>query len=246
MAQRIKGILFDLGETLLDFGKVDVVGKFEAGARLAYQYLKGLGQPLPPFARFHRRQLWAIRWNYFKSRFTKREFNALEVMGRLSIHMGHQLSQDQTLELAWQWYEPLSLQAHVEPGTRELLSELRQQGLTLGLVSNTFVPGPILDRHLQQENLLDLLPVRVYSCDVRFRKPDRNIFALALERSHLEAASTLFVGDSLHADVDGSNHMGMISVLKDPAGRHGHGGIRPRHIIRNLQELREIVRGYNS
>jgi putative hydrolase of the HAD superfamily len=246
MQHKINGILFDLGDTLLDFGKVDVLGMFEAGARLAYEYLQSLGQPLPSFAKYHRRQLWAIRWNFFKSRFTRREFNSLEVLGKLGIHMGHRLTPDQTQELAWQWYMPLSRQAKVEEGTRALLEGFRDAGLKLGLVSNTFLPGTVLDRHLAAENLLDLLPVRVYSCDVLFRKPNPNIFAAALSRTGLSAASTLFVGDSPTADIEGANRAGLISVLKDPTDRHRTHSAHPRHRIRRLAELRDIVREYND
>ncbi len=243
---RIEGILFDLGDTLLDFGKVDVPNKFEAGARRAYEYLLSLGQPLPPFDKYLRRQLWAIRWNYFKSRLTRREFNALDVLGRLGFRMGHSLSEAQTLELAWLWYEPLSRQAKVEDGAKVLLQEFQRGGLTLGVVSNTFVPGQVLDRHLSREGLLELLPIRIYSCDVGYRKPSTGIFRIALERAGLQADSTMFVGDSPHADIEGANRCGLISVLKDPAGRHKGAGPAPTHRIRQLGELREIIRQYNG
>ena len=54
---RVKGILFDLGNTLLDFGRVDILRLFKDGAQQAYSYLKELDQPLPPFRKFHQRQL---------------------------------------------------------------------------------------------------------------------------------------------------------------------------------------------
>jgi HAD superfamily hydrolase (TIGR01549 family) len=246
MAETIRGILFDLGDTILDFGSVDVLGKFEAGAHLAYDFLAELGMRLPSFAAFYRRQLWAFRWNYFKSHFTGREFNTLDILGQLGLRMGHDLSAEQMLELAWKWYEPLSRQASVEEGARPLLQGFAAAGLKLGVISNTFVPGVILDRHLAAENLLDLLPVRIYSCDVVWRKPNPNIFQLALERAGLTAPQTLFVGDSLQADIDGANKVGMISVLKDPPRRHRHSSIRPRYHITRLGDLREIIRQHNA
>lgn len=246
MANRIDGILFDLGDTLLDFGKLDITGLFEAGAKVTYEYLQQLGQPLPSFSKYHRRQLWAIRWNYFKSRFTRREFNALELLGRLGGRMGHTLTPSQTLELAWLWYQPLSQCATVEPGVRELLEAFRRQGLTMGLVSNTFVPGEVLDRHLERVGLLDLLPLRVYSSDVGYRKPHPNIFQLALERAHLDAGKTLFIGDSPLADIQGANNAGMISVLKDPTGKNAQAKTKPTHRIASLSELPRIIAQYNT
>ncbi|MCL2701145.1 MAG: HAD family hydrolase [Phycisphaerae bacterium] len=241
---RLRGILFDLGDTLLDFGKVDVFGLFEQGAALGYDYLKSIRQPLTTFPKFFRKQLWAIRWSYFKSRITRREFNSLDLLGRMSTSMGHRLTNDQMLELAWKFYLPLRQQATVESGTRELLQDFRSQGLTLGLVSNTFLPPEVLDRHLQEVDLLDLLPYRVYSSQVFYRKPHPGIFSVALSQARLEAGATLFVGDSLHADIHGANRNGMTSVLKDPTGRHANSRIKPKHRIARLEELRAIVAGY--
>lgn len=246
MQRRVRGILFDLGDTLLDFGHLDVPSLFEAGAKLAYDYLKDLGHALPAFAKYHRQQLWAIRWNYFKSRFTRREFNVLEILGNLSAKMGNRISEQEAIELAWLWYRPLSQCATAEDGMHEMLAEFRDAGLKLGIISNTFVPGAILDRHLAEENLLDLLPVRVYSCNVRFRKPQREIFEIALEQSGLKASETMFVGDSIRADIHGPNDLGMISILKDPSDKHANASSGADHRIRRLAELTDIVAGYVS
>ncbi len=246
MAQRIRGILFDLGDTLVDFGHVDAPKYFEAGGRLAYAYLEQLGQPLPPFPRFYRHQLWSIRWNYFKSWVTRREFRASDLILRISRRMGQRLTNEQVLDVAWLWYEPLSRVATAEEGLQGLLEEFCQAGMTLGVVSNTFIPGEVLDRHLEQLGLLEFLPVRVYSCDVRYRKPSRKIFRIAQERGRLLAGETLFVGDNLRADVGGANRAGMISVWKAPPGVSKASGFHPRHRISTLEELKDVVARYNG
>lgn len=244
MTRRINGILFDLGDTILDFGKVDVLSLFEAGARLSYDYLANLGMHMPRFAKYFRQQLWAIRWSYLKSRFTRREFNALDVLGRLHGRMGHRLSPQQRVEVAWLWYQPLSEQATVEPGTADLLRKLQDDGLKIALVSNTFVPGEVLDRHLAREGLLDLLPIRIYSCDVRFRKPHPGIFRLALQAVGLGSDQTMFVGDSPKADIVGANKAGLVSVLKDASGKYASANTGANHRIRSLMELPAILDGY--
>jgi len=245
MVDRIKGILFDLGDTVLDFAPVDIRVMFEAGAKLAYEYLQGLDQPVPSFAKFHRKQLWAIRWSYLKSRITRREFNSLELIGRVGKSMGHNLNDEQMAHLAWLWYEPLSRCATVETGLLDLLQGFRDDGLTLGLVSNTFVPAEVLDKHLRQEGLLEFFPVRVYSCQVRYRKPSAEVFRIALERTGLEPSQALFVGDSPQADIDGANRAGLVSVLKDPKGRHDGIRIKPAYRIRQLSQLPGIVARHN-
>ncbi len=245
MAKQINGILFDLGDTLLDFGNVHIPSLFKNGAKLAYGYLKQLGHPLPAFAKYHRRQLWAIRWNYFKSRFTRREFNALDILGQLSARMGHELTHEQMLELAWLWYEPLSRCARMEEGLREMLAGFQAEGLKLGMISNTFVPGEVIDRHLRRENLLELLPVRVYSCAFHYLNPNPAIIHIAPQQGAPAASETIFVGDSPHADIKGANEAGMISVLKDPTGKYDSNSVRANHRIRAITELSRIVSQYN-
>ncbi len=44
--KKIKALLFDLGDTLLDFGKINPGEIFRQGARLSYDFLKSRGQPV--------------------------------------------------------------------------------------------------------------------------------------------------------------------------------------------------------
>lgn len=242
--ERIRAILFDLGDTLLDFGEVDLPRLFQEGGRGAYAYLRSLGGNLPDLGRYLRRHLRAIHWHEFRSRLTGREFNSLDVMDRLCRRMNLRLTREQLLEVCRQWYEPLSRQARVEAGVGEMIGEFLAAGLKIGMVSNTFIPAPVLDRHLEEVGLLRYLPVRVYSCEVGRRKPHRSIFAEALRRLDALPAETMFVGDSPSADVRGANRMGMISVLKDPTGRHERCRPLPRHTVRSLLEIRTLVASY--
>lgn len=242
----IRGILFDLGDTLLDFGPIDTQVLFARGARLAYRYLQRLGCQMRPFRAFHRRRLWTVRWHYFKSHILRREFNSLDLLVRLEKNMGRGLTAEQAEELAWRWYYPLGRCATVEDGVHEILAGFRGVGLRLGVVSNTFVPGQVLDRHLSELGLLEYLPVRIYSCDVRYRKPHSRIFQIALDRLRLAPAETMLVGDSLTADVAGARRVGMISVLKDPTGAKTHKRIRPSHRVASLKELPGVVASYGS
>ena len=203
-----------------------------------------MGKKLPPFPKYHRQQLRAIRWRYFWSRITGREFNALDIIGRLSDRMGHSLDREQVLELAWQWYRPLSQCAVVEDGAHHLLRRLKEKGLTLGMVSNTFIPGQVLDRHIKEAGLLELLPVRVYSCDAGYRKPSPKIFQIALSQAGLAACENDVRRRQPACRYTGTNKAGLTSVLKGPSDRYADSDFRPRHTIRMLSELEPIVDGY--
>ena len=246
MARKIKGILFDLGETLLHYGDFDIPHFFREGARLAYAYLQSIGQPAPPFETYYRKQFRAIKWRYALSHLTAIEFDSVKVMAHLSAKMGQRLTEAQHEELTWLWYRPLGEHATLEDGAREMLADFLADGLVLGVVSNTFVPGRLLDRHLDQVGLLDLLAHRTYSADVGKRKPRRAIFDHALARAGLAAEETIYVGDLPWNDIHGANCAGLISVLKDPAGRHARTWFKPAHRIGHITELRDVVASYDG
>lgn len=56
----------------------------------------------------------------------------------------------------------------------------------------------------------------------------------------------MFVGDSPVADIAGASRVGMVSVLKDPAGRYATGPVRADHTISRLSELPAILAGYDG
>lgn len=243
---KIEGILFDLGDTLLNFGQVDLQGLFKQGAGQAYEYLQRQGLALPSFSKYRRKHMMTVRWNVLKSTLSGREFNSKHVIEKLCRKMGFRLTQEQLIEVCWQWYAPLSRQATVETGLAEMLGSFGEAGLKLGVVSNTFIPGEVLDRHLAQENLLELLPVRIYSCDVGRRKPHRSVFSKALKIIGLPPENIMFIGDSPRADIFGANRMGMVSVLKDHHGRNGRAASQASYCIRSILELADLIARYND
>jgi len=246
MSGPIRGILFDLGDTLIDYAHISMTAAFKIGARLAYEYLEDLGRSIPPFATFHRRQLWALRWSYVRAHLSGREFNSMELMVRFAEKWGYKLNDRERLELAWRFYIPLSETATVAGGAKEVLTALAGEGLRIGLVSNTFLPAGVLDRHLDSAGLGDLIADRIYSSDVRYRKPHVRIFQIALERIGLRAGETIFVGDSPRADIFGANRAGMVTVLRGHSHRRRWMRIVPDHHLSEMAELPQIVAQYNG
>ena len=242
----IKAVLFDLGNTLLDFETSNVEPIFELGSRRVYAYLQKKGFRLPSFNNYHRRQLRRILWRVGISRLIRRDFDGLDTLRRISLSMGHKLSQAELEEMVWLWYDPLSNTARVAEELRDLLDWLIQHNLKLGIISNTFVPGIILDRHLEREGLLDYFPVRIYSCDTKFRKPSRKIFRLALAKLSCLPQEVIFVGDVPRMDIRGARRLGMIGVWKDynqPRNLRDRWMpyTTPDFTITNMQQLKDIV-----
>jgi len=243
---KIKAVLFDLGETLLHFGRIKVRRFFREGALLTYEYLKGLGQPVGGFWFYFWRNLLSVRFHYCLSKVSGRDFNTLKLLKNYGLRNGIRLNEQQWRHLAWLWYEPLSKIGQIEPGTKETLRSLKDLGLSLGILSNTFINSSTLERHLGQLEILEFFQVRVYSYEFHFRKPDTRIFRIAAERIGQTPEHILFVGDRLDNDIRPARQVGMRVVVKDAytnAGKQVPAGVRK---VRGLCELPQVIAEINA
>ena len=112
---------------------------------------------------------------------------------------------------AWERSENFDLYEDVRP----VLSELRAQGLKLGLVSN----GGREISDFVAHHRLDV------DCAVASRahgwiKPHESIFLAALDLIGVAPSDAAMVGDSVEDDVEGATALGMRAVLIDREGRY--------------------------
>ncbi len=146
-------------------------------------------------------------------------------------------------EAAWEPLRPhfyAAIDSIVSPrvGAAATLATLREQGFALGLISNTYWAADLHDRHLAEHDLLDLLPVRVYSSDWPHAKPHPSIFAAALERLKVPAAAAVYVGDRPDVDVGGAQAAGMRGILiRSPHEHTPPGAILPDAVVDELPDL---------
>jgi HAD superfamily hydrolase (TIGR01549 family) len=239
-------VLFDLGETLLNFGKIRTTKVFRQSARLTYDYLKSRGQSAGNFGWYCLRNLIAIRVRTLWADISGRDFDALSLLKRSGIKHSYKLSESQWREIGWLWYEPLSKLSHIENDIKNTLTRLRQMGLKLGILSNTFVSAGSLDRHLAMLGILDFFPYRLYSYQFEFRKPDRRIFEAASERIGEPAQNILFVGDRLDKDIQPALRSGMRTILKSAYTNAGKNVPKDVFKIDRIAELPEIIEKVNS
>ena len=239
--KKIKAVLFDFGETLLSFGKVNTTRLFRQGARLSYDFLKSKGQPVGSFEWYCWRNLIHLRIRHWLSYITRRDFDALELLKKVSTKKGVALDSEQWQHAAWLWYEPLSKIAKAEPDIAETLTTLANSGLKLGIVSNTFLNRCCLEEHLKRSGILDFFTVRVYSYEFGFRKPDARIFRAAAERIGEALENILFVGDHIKKDIKAAARIGMQAVLKVGPTNAGKKIPEGAWEINRLSELPDLV-----
>ncbi len=212
--KKIQAVVFDLGETLISFGQIKPYRLFKASAHCAYTYLKEKQQPTKSFVSFFLAHLIAIRLRHMLSTITAKDFDSLELLKKTDAKTGVKLTAEQWNRYSWCWYEPLSRYARAEPDIRQTLTKLQQAGLKLGIVSNTFINEYILDRQLELFGILEFFPMRLYSYQFDFRKPDKRIFLEAANRLNIEPQRTLYIGDRMDNDLKGALGAGMQIIIK--------------------------------
>lgn len=242
--RKIKAVFFDLGETLLTFGKVDSAKVFRESARISYDYLKSLGQPVGGYAWYCWRNFTHLRLRYWLSNLLQRDFDALGLLKQVNSRI--RCTDAQWEQLAWLWYEPLSKAAVVEKDLVKTLAALKRLGLKLGILTNTFIHSSALERHLRQLAILDFFSVKLYSYQFGYRKPDVRIFKVAAERMGERPEETIFVGDRIGNDIKPALRAGMRAVVK--AAYTNDGRAVPAGVLKIncLSELPELVKGLNA
>lgn len=239
--REIRAVLFDLGDTLLDFGKVNTTRLVLQGARSSYDFIKNQGQPVGSFAGYFVRYLVRLRIHYFLSEYTGRDFDSLALLEKVGRKEGITFSREQWEQVIWHWYEPLSELARIERNLKETLTRLKDLGLKLGIVSNTFVNRASLEKHLQKLGILDFFSIRLYSYEVGLRKPDARIFRIAAEKVGEALENILFVGDRIDKDIRPALKSGMAAALKNAYTNAGKATPAGAWRISRIAELPDLI-----
>jgi putative hydrolase of the HAD superfamily len=221
----LRAVLFDWGDTLMQFGYDPELVSAGQRAGLAAIGRGGLPEAEAITERFreHYEPLFWVPG-------TLEEIEYPGLVRELLGHFGVELSDeelDRFLEAEHEAWNPARV---LGATTHALLEALRARGLKLGVVSNAFDPGWLLHRDLERMGIAERIDFAVFSSEVGKRNPHPEIFERALEALEVEPAEGMFVGDRLFEDVGGANEVGMTSVqaLWFRADEHPEGG-EPDH-----------------
>jgi putative hydrolase of the HAD superfamily len=117
-----------------------------------------------------------------------------------------------------------------------VLTDLKERGLILGLISNVDRDITLLYQELGLPTWLQLM---VTSQDAGFSKPHPGIFQAALKQAGVKPSEAIYVGDQYQFDVVGANGAGMLGILLDRSGYAEEATDSPR--IRSLTQLAEYL-----
>lgn len=156
-----------------------------------------------------------------------------------AVALGSSIPDDVVQEAVDRQYRATVDEATVRPDAVATIDVLRAAGLHVQVVSNIDDEQllPMIDRF----DLGQRLDAVTSSEEAGSCKPDPAIYRLALSKAGCDPGDVLFVGDSLHHDVQGPASIGMRTALLTADAKPAVGDARPDHVIHSLAEVPALV-----
>ena len=240
----IRGVIFDLGMTLIQFtGDWDAV--LEESWQSLADYLIDKGYHLDK-----ERFVNAFR-ELFESRFYERTVDHIEqpttmLFDQVMTQFGHPDLPQEVIEKAIEHFYSIS-EAHWTPkkGVKTVLDGLKENGLQLALISNA---GDVSNVHrLLDKGKLDgyFHPILVSAAE-GIRKPHGGLYKKVLRAWKLPPEQIIMIGDSLMEDILGAQWAGMHQIwLKEHVDTQENldmvDRIQPEAIAASFEEIPQII-----
>jgi HAD superfamily hydrolase (TIGR01549 family) len=236
----IKGVLFDLGNTLLYFDGQWPEVFARADQMMVDQLVRtGLALDREAFSKDFRERLDVYH--------NQREVDFIEhstariLRDTLSAHGVEQVDES-VIESALERLYAASQEYWIpEADLLPMMDALKAAGYRLGVISNAGDDQDV-QTLVDKAQICSYLEFVITSASSGRRKPDGRIFALGLQLFGLSPEEVVMVGDTLTADILGANLMGITSVwitrrADTPGNRKNQDLIRPSAEIETLAEL---------
>ena len=238
MSSRPKMILFDYGQTLIDEGVFDGV----RGTAAVLQYATKNKYNLSA----ERVQDEADRINKEVGRFdpAKRHLFQVEVPNHMftaylyeSLGIMLSLTPEQIDRVFWNAAAP----GRPTTGIEELLEYLYQNGIRTGVISNIAFAGKVVEERINRLISTNHFEFIIATSEYMYRKPNKRIFDLALEKADLQAGDVWYIGDQYECDIVGARNVGMFPVWYQGAIRIPYEDKKDVLTIKSWQEFPSLL-----
>ncbi len=243
----IKGVIFDLGSTLM-YWEGDSKSIDEQSNAVLMEFLKAngitVGEDFLPLFSAEREKGWK------ESEKTELEHTVESALERALARLGQTPLDGLLTRAVERFFSPGEQYQRAYPGALDTLKELKQRGLHVGLISNAdddaLVQRAVV--HLGFQPYLD--PV-TSSAGLRWRKPNPSIFYHVADEWRLPPQQIAMVGDAPAYDILGAHRANMRGILIDrgegqpwqsiPEAYANDPAIQPDATIRHLKELAPVI-----
>ncbi|MCB0208368.1 MAG: HAD family hydrolase [Anaerolineae bacterium] len=237
----IKGIIFDLGGTLMEITRSwnDVIR--EGAEAMAEWYLKKRHIKFDTEALID--AFIIERYNACQeSCNTHTEILAQESLRRALTHIAAPASTQAFTEAAIKvFFEPEENAYRLYDDALDTVKQLRGQGYRLGLYSNA-TDDKLIQRLVNRNHLRPHLSPTFSSAAYGWRKPKPELFNLIAERWKLPPDQIAMVGDTVEADILGALNTGMTGILIKREGKTNSSHVQPAATIDQLSELPSLLK----
>ena len=234
---RIKNVLFDFGDTL-----VQASPQYSQDTCLL-RLVKSLAKNGIPVSLDDCKRAYEAVYKEIHARNALREVTYDVILSRVLSLCGCSLAPaDKAIMDAAEAFMECWMQAKtIEKGVPSILRTLKKK-YSLGVVSN-LAYSPAVRKTLERFDVAKYFEAIIVSADVGWRKPSPKIFKKALQTMGMSASETVYVGDELDHDVEGAEKVGMLTILlKRPFTNMAASNVKPDVIINDWKELPKAVK----
>jgi putative hydrolase of the HAD superfamily len=132
----------------------------------------------------------------------------------------------------------------MRPGVPEVLKDLREMGLKIGLISNVKSKNMVPDS-LVKYGIRDYFDPIVLSCEYGRRKPDPSIFHYAARLANTPTSQCCYVGDRVQRDILGARKAGFscaIQILHDFDHGEDDSGANPDAVVTHMSDILPVIK----
>jgi putative hydrolase of the HAD superfamily len=234
----IKAVLFDMFDTIMLIEKNHAF--YSPSLKRAHSFLVKNGVNME-FRVFRDAYIKARNALYIKAdakleepHFNCRISNALESLGYMDVES--KVVAGATNEFCEVFMKYVRIDDHAKSSLEKLHGKYK-----LGIVSNFAIPECV-HKLLEKHGLDTFFDVVVVSGAVNKRKPSPEIFQKALKKLGVNAENTVFVGDTVDADVIGAKAAGMKSIFIERRVQEDAKQACPNQTIKSLSELLDAIK----
>jgi len=230
----IKAVLFDMFDTLMLIEKN--VEFYSPSLMRMYKYLNEKGIDVS-FAKFNKAYVKARDEIFAKADANLEEphFNVRVSETLKSLGYDYDVSNPIVAAATAEFCEEFMNFVYIDEDAEAVLRNLRRK-YKLGIISNFAIPECV-HKLLRIHELDKLFDVVVISGAVNKRKPSPEIFMSTLRTLGVSESETVFVGDTVDADIEGAKAVGMKAIYIERRVQKEADNALPDQTIRSLSEL---------